>query len=169
MWNPWAKVYELNSTHPLISKRLTMISKHCKEYNQEPYVVFDLEKKESYVGNFLLELLIVIMPYIVLFVSGGLMMYFALNSDDTNIWKLIAGIGLILFTLSLFVIFKRSHRGKNFQKVTVRDLLGVVNVSGVTAVPCEVEGKIIGKGDPGCIFSEDYIVKDKTGIVFVEA
>ena len=168
MWNPWAKVYELNSTHPLISKRLTMISKHCHEYNQEPYVVFDLEKKESYVGNFLLELLIVIMPYIILLGTGIMMMVFAIDSDDTNIWKLIAGCGLILLTISLFIIFKRSHRGKNFQKVTVRDLLGVVNVSGVTAVPCEVEGKIIGKGDPGCIFSEDYIVKDKTGILFVD-
>ena len=31
-----------------------------------------------------------------------------------------------------------------------------------------LEGKIIGKGDPGCIFSEDYIVKDKTGILFVD-
>ena len=168
MWNPWAKVYELNSTHPLISKRLTMISKSCKDYGQKPYVEFDLEKKESYVGNFLLELLIVIMPYIILLGTGITMMCFAINSDDTNIWKLIAGIGLILLTISLFIIFKRSHRGKNFQKVTVRDLLGVVNVSGVTAVPCEVEGKIIGKGDPGCIFSEDYIVKDKTGIVFVD-
>ncbi len=168
MWNPWAKVYELGSTHPLISKRLTMISKSCKDYGQKPYVEFDLEKKESYVGNFFLELLIVLMPYIVLLGTGFAMMFFALNFDDTNIWKLIAGIGLILLTLSLFIIFKRSHRGKDFQKVTVRDLLGVVNVSGVTAVPCEVEGKIIGKGDPGCIFSEDYIVKDKTGIVFVD-
>ena len=168
MWNPWAKLYELNSTHPLISKRLNMISKSCKDYGQEPYVIFDLEKKESYTGNFLLELLIIIMPYIVLLVTGGLLIYFVTQSNDENIWKLIAGIGLILFTGSLYVIFKRAHRGKNFQKVTVRDLLGVVNVSGVTAVPCEVEGKIIGKGDPGCIFSEDYIVKDKTGILFVD-
>ena len=166
MWNPWAKLYELNSTHPLISKRLSMIGKSCKDYGQEPYVIFDLEKKESYTGNFLLELLLVMLPTIIALVTGGLLIYFAANEQD--MWKLIGGIGLLLLTISLFLIFKRSHRGKNFQKVTVRDLLGVVNVSGVTAVPCEVEGKIIGKGDPGCIFSEDYIVKDKTGILFVD-
>ena len=45
-WNYWAKWYELNSTHPLISKRLEAISKRSKEYNQEPYVVFDLKKEE---------------------------------------------------------------------------------------------------------------------------
>jgi hypothetical protein len=52
MWNPWAKWFELNSTHPLISKRLQAISKLSREYNEEPYIVFDLQKTESYVDDF---------------------------------------------------------------------------------------------------------------------
>lgn len=46
MWNPWAKWAEFNSTHPLISKRLLYISKRSKEFNQEPYIVFDLQKQK---------------------------------------------------------------------------------------------------------------------------
>jgi len=166
MWNPWAKLYELNSTHPLISKRLTRIGKSCKEYNQEPYVIFDLEKKESYVDNFLFDLLILLLP--VLVAIGIAIAIIVTASTDSGMWKLYVGIGLILESLTLYLVFYRAHRGKNFQKVTVRDLLGVVDVSGVTSVPCQVSGKIIGKGDPGCIFSEDYIVKDETGIIFLD-
>jgi heat shock protein HtpX len=58
MWNPWAKWFEFNSTHPLISKRLQAISKLSTKYNQEPYIVFDLEQPESYVDDFLIEVLI---------------------------------------------------------------------------------------------------------------
>ena len=35
MWNPWGFICELNSTHPLISKRLINISSHSAEYNQD--------------------------------------------------------------------------------------------------------------------------------------
>ena len=31
-----------------------------------------------------------------------------------------------------------------------------------------VKGNIIGKGDPGCIFSEDFVIRDKTGIIFLD-
>ena len=47
-------------------------------------------------------------------------------------------------------------------------MLGEVKVSGVTSIPCILEGKVIGKGDPGCIFSEDFILQDETGIIFLD-
>ena len=47
-------------------------------------------------------------------------------------------------------------------------MLGEVKVSDITAIPCEVTGKIIGRGDPGCMFSEDFVINDSTGIVFVD-
>ena len=80
---------------------------------------------------------------------------------------LVIGVGGILLVLSLFIAFNRAHR-KGYQKTTVRDLLGEVKVSGVTSISCELEGEIIGKGNPGCIFSEDFIIKDDTGIIFLD-
>ena len=69
MWNVWAKWYQLNSTHPLISKRLLAISERSKEFNQEPYITFNLQKEESYVDDFLVEVLINILPFLSLFIA----------------------------------------------------------------------------------------------------
>lgn len=161
MWNPWALWYQLNSTHPLISRRLIAISKYSKDFGQEPYITFDLQKPESYVDDFAFEVFIKILPTIIVVV---IIIAALLLTDYT---KLVVGAGGILFTLSLLGLFNRAHR-KGYQKTTVRDLLGEVKVSGVTSISCEVEGEIIGKGNPGCVFSEDFIVKDETGIIFLD-
>ncbi|MBQ3475601.1 MAG: M48 family metalloprotease [Bacilli bacterium] len=161
MWNPWAKWFELNSTHPLISKRINRISAMSKEYNQEPYITFDIEKNQGFMGYFLFELLIVLVPSIVLplFVILG-----AINKD--YILRYI-GIGMLISVVFLFIRFLLSHKF-GYKKNNVEGLLSEVRVSHVTSVPTEVTGKIIGKGDPGCIFSEDFVIKDETGIIFLD-
>ncbi|MBQ6538803.1 MAG: M48 family metalloprotease [Bacilli bacterium] len=161
MWNPWAFIYQLGSTHPLISKRLIAISKYSQEFGQEPYIVFDLQKPESYVDDFFFEVFIKYLPVLIVIVTVAAVFLLP------NFTKLVIGVGGILLMLSLLGLFNRSHR-KGYQKSTVRDLLGEVKVSGVTSVSCEVEGEIIGKGNPGCIFSEDFIIKDETGIIFLD-
>ncbi len=161
MWNPWAFFYQLESTHPLISRRLIAISKYSQEFGQEPYINFDLKKPESYVDDFAFEVFIKILPTILLILTVGAAFVLPENT------KMVVGAGGILFTLSLLGLFNRAHR-KGYQKTTVRDLLGEVKVSGVTSISCELEGEIIGKGNPGCIFSEDFIIKDQTGIIFLD-
>lgn len=159
MWNPWGKWAELNSTHPLISKRLLAISKRSKEFNQEPYIVFDLVKPESYVDDFLLELIVNFMPSILGIIS--IILYFC----DKNL-KVIATC--LLFTvITSFIKFKRRHRN-NYKETTVSELLSEVKVSNVTAIPCILKGEIIGRGNPGCIFNEDFVIKDETGIIFLD-
>ena len=63
---------------------------------------------------------------------------------------------------------KRRYPNSNYKETTVEELLGEVKVSDVTAIPCILSGQIIGKGNPGCIFSEDFVIKDNTGIVFLD-
>lgn len=57
LWNPWAKWYEFNSTHPMISKRIKAICKYCSSYGQKEFIVFDENKPESYVDDFMIETL----------------------------------------------------------------------------------------------------------------
>ena len=159
MWNPWGKWAELNSTHPLISKRLLAISKRSKEFNQEPYIVFDLVKPESYVDDFLLELLINFMPSILVIIS--VILYFCEKS-----LKVIATC-LLFAVITSFIKFKRRHRN-SYKETTVSELLSEVKVSNVTAIPCILKGEIIGRGNPGCIFNEDFVIKDETGIIFLD-
>lgn len=164
-WNIWAKWYELNSTHPLISKRLLAISERSKEYNQDPYIVFDLKKEESYVDDFLIEVLISFLPTLSIIVGIILCIIGYLY-----VWNmgLIIGTTLVVALLFSFIKFFKRYSKKEMKETTVRDLLGEVKVSHITSIPCSLEGKIIGRGNPGCIFNEDFVIKDKTGIMFLD-
>lgn len=166
MWNPWAFIYQLNSTHPLISRRLLEISKSSKEYNQEPYIIFDLQKEESYVDDFLVEILINVLPFlsliIALIISIILSMCFKLNSF------ILWGLSIIIVLFCFDVRLKRRYKNKDYKETNIKELLGEVKVSEITSIPCTIEGKIIGRGNPGCIFNEDFIIKDETGIIFLD-
>lgn len=164
-WNPWAKWFEFNSTHPLISKRLLAISSRSREFNQEPYIVFDLQKTESYVDDFLVEILISFLPMIILIMGVVLALIFA--TESTNILRYIGVVG-ILFTIASYIKFNRAHKNKDYRETNVASLLGEVKVSHITSIPCVLNGNIIGRGNPGCIFNEDFVIKDQTGIIFLD-
>lgn len=161
IWNPWAKLYELTSTHPLISKRLLCISNICPKYNQEEYIKFDLVKKESYIDDFLLEVFLDIMPLITIIITLISMIIF-----KNKIFVL--GMGGVVFSIIMFILHFKSYKNKNFNRINISNLLGIVKVSKVSSVPCELEGNIIGKGNPGHIFNEDFVIKDSTGIMFLD-
>ncbi len=165
-WNIWAKWYEINSTHPLISKRLLAISSRSKEFNQDPYIVFDLKKEESYVDDFLKEAFISFLPGFTIIV-GLIALLLTLEGETTSI-LLVTGITLLLFGLSSLLKFSKKYPNKNYKLAQVKDLLSEVKVSHITAIPCSLEGTIIGRGNPGCIFNEDFVLKDKSGIIFLD-
>ena len=165
MWNPWASIYELYSTHPLISKRLDAISKRCPEFNQEPYIKFDLEKPESYVDDFAFEVFLWMVPNLILIAT--------LVLSATSMMVLIHpaipfGIGLIAYGLSLFLRLRYSHKDSGYKETKVSDLLGEVKVSNIKSVPCIIKGEIIGRGTPGYVLSEDLVIKDDTGIMLLD-
>lgn len=163
LWNPWATVYELNSTHPLISKRLLSLSEQSRKFGQEPYVVFDLQKPESYMDDFAKDVVINFLPWCTFIVA--LILFFVVNPGRN--WQ-YAGLLLVIPLAASLFKYGYSHPKKEFKKETVRDLLGEVKVSGVTSIPCEVTGKVIGRGNPGCLFNEDFVIQDETGIVFLD-
>lgn len=166
-WNVWAKWFEFNSTHPLISKRLLAISKRSPEYNQEPFITFDLQKPESYVDDFLIECLINFAPSFFLIV--GLMLWILLTVlDHPRESALSLPAAIFIATLCSLIKFFHKRPGNGYTTRTVRDLLGEVKVSEITAIPCELEGTIIGRGDPGNVFNEDMILQDQTGIIFLD-
>ena len=164
LWNPWATVYELNSTHPLISKRLLAISKLSPEYGQEPYIVFDLVKPESYVDDFFKEVLISAMPWLTFIIA--LIIFFLTMNPGEN-WRFCGLLLLVPLAASLFK-YGYTHPKKDFAPANVRGLLGEVKVSRITSIPCEVQGTIIGRGNPGCVFNEDFVIRDETGIVMLD-
>lgn len=170
-WSPWAKLYELNSTHPLISKRILAISDRCEEFGQERYIEFNEVKKESYVDDFLREILVCVLPFIIAiaYVVAFLFSFPTVNGvTATQPFFITTGIFGIAFVFSLFLKLRKTHRNKGYKETTVRDLVGQVKVSNVTSIPCILKGKIIGRGNPGCVFNEDFVLQDETGIMFLD-
>lgn len=161
-WNVWAKLQELNSTHPLISKRLLAISDRCEEYGQSRYIEFNEKKQESYVDDFFKELLIASAPALISIIV--LIVCFIIPENIL----MVLGFGGILFVLSLFVQLGYTHKNKGYTETNVAELLSEVKVSNVTSIPCILKGKVIGRGNPGCIFNEDFVLQDETGIIFLD-
>lgn len=165
LWNPWAKWYEFNSTHPMISKRIKAICKYSNKYNQEQFITFDEKQPESYIDDFAVEILIKLLPFLVILT---LTIIAILGANAISNFGLFIGISIITFALSILIPYSRSHKNRGYKQSKVTDLLGEVKVSGITSVPCIVNGEIIGRGNPGYIFSEDFVLRDDTGIIFLD-
>ncbi|MBM4036329.1 MAG: hypothetical protein FJ291_31730 [Planctomycetes bacterium] len=160
LWNPWAKFYELNSTHPLIASRLDHLGRQAAGMGIEPYVVFDLKKPECYWDEFLVDLLVLFLP--ALLAAGVVGAAIALGQERLLPLALSAlGLGMLIKTLF-------SYRGGAFPEASIAGLLKNVKVSAVRGIPCTVRGTVIGRGVPGLIWSEDFVIQDSTGIVFLD-
>jgi Zn-dependent protease with chaperone function/Zn-finger nucleic acid-binding protein len=166
LWNPWARWYELNSTHPLVANRLRYLSDQSRLLNQEPYIVFSEAQPESYWDEFLLDLLIYLFPVLTLlmFIPLILIWYTGLYPVPVAVLPgllAIMGIGRLLR-------YFFSYQGKYFPGMSVAALLKRVKVSDIRPVACTLQGTVIGRGVPGLIFSEDFVMQDETGIIFLD-
>lgn len=161
MWNPWAKWYELNSTHPLVANRINYLGEQASTMGWEPYFVFDLQKPESYWDDFLVDFIFYILPALA-FVGSAVG---ALVTKDYWLW---AGVGLLTVGYTGLTKVAFRYRGKTFPLLNVAGLLRKVKVSAIRPVAVTLRGRIIGKGVPGLIWSEDFVMRDDTGIMLLD-
>lgn len=177
LWNPWAGFYEINSTHPLIAKRLKNLSSQSEEYGLEPFVTFDENKPESYWDDFLKDLFIYLFPSLTLvggFIGATILSIIPFKTNILGIDFGCAclgtnfGMASIIFAIAWLLSLLYTHPNKEYPNENVKSLLKNVKVSAVKPVPCTINGKIIGKGTPGYIFSEDFVIEDETGIIFID-
>ncbi len=160
LWNPWAIYYEVNSTHPLIAKRINNLSKQSEFMNKEPYIRFDERKPESYWDEFFVDLFVKLLP--ILAFLGIVAACISTNSS-----YMLRYISLPI-GIAVFIKTKISYKTGLFPDMSILSLLKKVKVSAVRPVPCRIKGTIIGRGVPGLIWSEDFVIQDKTGIMFLD-
>jgi Zn-dependent protease with chaperone function/Zn-finger nucleic acid-binding protein len=170
LWNPWAGFYELGSTHPLPAKRILALGQLAQRFGQEPAVRFDARQPESYWDEFVFDVFVTILPVLLPFAALGLMLpAMALTSGLSPIWGLRAlGLALVGFGVGALIRTVWSYRAGSFPPSTVAALLQNVKVSGVRSVPVRLKGNIIGRGIPGLIYSEDLVLRDDTGFIFLD-
>ncbi len=160
LWNPWALYFELHSTHPLIAKRLLALSSQSEQMGEEPLVRFDLPQPESYWDEFLVDMGVKMAPT----VAAVLAVAAAISAGSLA----AGGAGLLLVAAAMMIKLRFSYPNKVFPEMSVSTLLRRVKVSGVRPVPCRLEGSVRGKGVPGLIWSDDFVMQDDTGIMFLD-
>ncbi|HAW50677.1 TPA: hypothetical protein DCX16_06990 [bacterium] len=161
LWNPWAKYYEILSTHPLVAKRLHYLSEQSAFLGQEPFIIFNLKKPKSYWDEFFTDLSIILLPLLAILIG----IVITLPSSTT------VKLGCIVIFLGIAELIKTlfSYRNSDyFPLMNIASLLKKVKVSAVRPVPCTLKGRIIGRGIPGLIWSEDFVMQDDTGIIFLD-
>ena len=168
LWNPWAKWYEFNSTHPLIANRLHYLADQAEAMGLEPYVRFDEEQPESYWDEFFADIAIHLMPAAALLAAIALAVArygFEITPDRS---EYLLPLSIALLGGALLLRFEFTYRADFFAEMSIAALLKKVKVSAVRPVPCRLEGVIIGRGVPGYIFSDDFIMRDDSGIIFID-
>jgi Zn-dependent protease with chaperone function/Zn-finger nucleic acid-binding protein len=170
LWNPWATFYELQSTHPLVAHRLNYLADQAAALGQEPYVVFDRRPVESYWDEFLVDVLVMLLPFFSCAAGVAAPLawsaargHLAASATPAALGAAVLGLGLGMLAKTLL-----TYRGKYFAPLTVAGLLHKVKVSSVRPVPTRLKGTVIGKGVPGLIWSEDFVMRDATGILFLD-
>ncbi len=166
LWNPWARWYELNSTHPLVAKRLQFLSNQAAHLGGEPFVVIPKDRPESYWDEFVADLAIHLLPLAAALIAAvAVFLTVPAGSAGLDIW--LGSLALAVGP-ALLIRFYFTYKGTAFPEMSVAALLKQVKVSAVRPVPCTLTGEIIGRGMPGYIFSEDFVLRDQTGIIFLD-
>ncbi len=179
--NPWAFIAELSSTHPLTGKRIRRLSQ--MEENKKPLFDFSdlgvsIDKNKLY-GGFFKDLMFVILPWslvvlvpFVLFLSffvstfTGQTSLFVRLITATNLLTIL-GIAVGLFIAGKIASVLYKYSSKEPEKTTVIDLMSDIYASPVRGHSVKLKGKIIGKGIPGLIYSEDMMLQDETGLMYL--
>jgi hypothetical protein len=161
LWNPWAKYYELQSTHPLPAHRLEMLGQQASAYGQTPFVSFDLQKPESYWDEFLVDFGVMCLPWAL---AGASALAAVLIGVPGKAWL----NGVTGFAVGSLARTWFSYRGGFYPDMTVAAALKKVKVSGVRGIPMSLKGNVIGRGVPGYIISEDFVLQDATGFIMLD-
>ncbi|MGV9173633.1 MAG: zinc metalloprotease HtpX [Promethearchaeia archaeon] len=190
LFNPWAKYYQLYSTHPLPAKRILRLNEQCEEKGIRPEIDFSQSRriKEEQAGKtmldqFLLDLTIKMLPAFIFMVligfsiawlfsivgllSGlGFLSNFLLSIDLVDL-LLIWAIGFYIIGFG-FIIRTQFMYKSGYEPMKIRKLVSQVKASPIRAIPAYVEGVIVGRGVPGYYFSEDLYLDDGTGIMYID-
>ncbi|MFW9970915.1 MAG: zinc metalloprotease HtpX [Candidatus Odinarchaeota archaeon] len=187
LYNPWAKYFQMFSTHPLPAKRIMRLNMLCEIYGIKPEIDFSDAKrlKEEQAGRtlwdqFLWDIFMKLLPTLVFLTLIGITIVWILDLTINpgvydiaflipvyeNMW-LVWAIGF--YVIGFMSIIKTMYMYKSgFEDKTVLDLVTNVKVSPIRNIPTFLEGKIVGRGIPGYYFSEDMYFQDNTGLLYVD-
>jgi hypothetical protein len=167
IYNPWAKLIELESTHPLTGKRINALAAIAKDKRQ-PFPDIDIQAAAKRANidvpalwsKFWREVWVVILPAIVAVIVG----VWGLTSAMPAYALLAVPAGILTWLAFIPVVYPSSPPGRE----TVVDLMGDVAASPVIGRPVRLQGEVIGRVNAGSIVGEDTVFADPSGRINVD-
>jgi len=164
--NPWARFYELNSTHPLTALRVRELNREGAAMQQSSRYALPQGQRLHW-GSFPLDLLVWATPALCIatlftiwwFPGAFAYLGIALPAKAEPLLLILAGA-----TWIMRVAYR--YRGK-FQDAAIGTLLEDVEVSQMRPRAVLLKGKILGRGEPGAFWSPDLVLRDASGIMFI--
>jgi Zn-dependent protease with chaperone function len=167
IYNPWARLVELNSTHPLTGKRIQALATIAKAKSQ-PFPDIDVEAAalrakldpSALWTKFWHEVGVVVLPLVVAAIVGlwGL-------TSGTPAYAILAVPAGILAWLAFIPI---TYPSRAPTEETVVSLMGDFAASPVIGRPVRLEGEVIGRADAGSVVGEDTVFADGSGRITVD-
>lgn len=161
--NPWAFLCELKSSHPLTAKRIRRLSQigEVHAFNFDEISRYPIDKKKLY-AHFGKDAFFVFLP--LLSIIGSILSYITLVGVN---WLGILGVGLLGFGLGTIAQVLYRYPVESSKEATALELMQDISASPIRGKRTLLDGKIVGRGIPGLIFSEDMMFQDKTGLIYL--
>ena len=159
-YNPWARLIELNSTHPLTGNRIAHLG-DIAEAKGQPFAYYDLAAAAVRVrldrgalwNQFIWELGILLVPVAAAVVVGLL-----------GAWPLAPAAAALGVLATIPIRYPSGGQAAG----SVVELMTNPAASPVIGRLARLEGKAIGRAHPGFFAGEDVIYQDRTGILTVD-
>lgn len=162
IYNPWAKLIELTSTHPLTGKRIQALAAIARNKRQQ-FQDIDVEAAARAANvnpaalwrKFLRELALPILPTLTLIILVGV-----------GIATGVASIALMAVPAMLLVwaaLIPITYPFTQPVDTDVVELMGDVAASPMVGRPVRLQGEVIGRANAGSIIGEDTIFADASG------
>jgi len=164
--NPWARVYEMSSTHPLTALRVRALNEDAAAMQQATPYSLPIDQRIEW-GHFPFEVLLWAVPVLcawAVFLMGISDRWTSLPGTDASpefIAKLLIFTGLAWMLRTWY-----RYRGE-FENATIGTLIQDLEVSQMRPRAVRVAGEIVGRGVPGAFWSPDLVLRDATGMLFI--
>ncbi|HTS63342.1 MAG TPA: hypothetical protein VMH28_15050 [Candidatus Acidoferrales bacterium] len=164
--NPWGRVYELNSTHPLTAMRIRALNRESEAMHQSISHPLANGNRICGWGAFPLEALLWAAPWVC---GIGAVLTGAITQFADGAAPLPAALGpALLITAGVTWMLRTAMRYRGtLHPATIASLMEEVDVSEMRPRAVRLEGTIVGFGVPGAFWCADLVIRDSTGILFM--
>jgi hypothetical protein len=162
---------ELNSTHPLTGKRVRALATYAEQLDLP--VEFDMASvvaqgkqlnRQQLYGSFLLDMLLLNAEWLGAILGMGL----GIPALQAGSYGMFAGLVLAGASLGLLLKMPVMYPSlENPPALTVLKALSNPYTSPLRGLPMQLQGRVIGRGNPGYRLGADLKFQDETGMMFL--